>query len=264
MSVIDIHAHAFPDKVAGRAMTKLEGQAPIEAVGDGTVAGLLASMDEAGVDITAVCAIATKPDQAKGIFKWCKAIRSDRIEPMPSVHPDTPKAARWLERFAKDRFAGIKLHPMYQQFAADERRLDDIYAACADLGLVVQMHCGRDIAYPPEDDRASPSRLQHVLERFDGLRLVCTHMGGWQSWDQVAQHLLGRDVHLETSFSLAALGPERSVEMIRAHGVEKVMFGSDWPWKRQREEIGLIRGLGLGQPQMHALLWSNAAKLLGY
>ena len=259
-----MHTHAFPDEIAARAMAKLEGEAPIRAVGRGTIADLLASMDRADVDISAVCAIATKPDQAEGILKWCRKIRSDRIEAMPSVHPDTPQAGRWVERFAKEGFRGIKLHPMYQEFAADERRMDDIYAAAAAAGLLVVAHCGKDIAFPPDDDRAAPARFARVVERFPRLRLLCTHLGGWESWDEVEQCLLGTQVYLETSFSLPTLGAGRSVELIRRHGVERVMFGSDWPWKPQDEEIRLIRGLGLSETDTRAILWSNAARLMGY
>ncbi len=93
-----------------------------KAVLDGRVNSLLASMDRAGVEISVVCPIATKPAQVEGIFNWCKEIRSRRIAPFPSVHPDSPDAVAWLERFASEGFRGIKLHPMYQQFAIDEER----------------------------------------------------------------------------------------------------------------------------------------------
>jgi hypothetical protein len=54
MNAIDIHAHAFPDAVAPRAIRELEAQAEWSAVGDGTITGLLADMDAAGVDVAAV------------------------------------------------------------------------------------------------------------------------------------------------------------------------------------------------------------------
>ena len=66
MSGIDIHTHAFPDKVAPRAIEHLETIAEWQAVGYGTVSGLLRSMDAADLDISAICYIATKPDQVKG------------------------------------------------------------------------------------------------------------------------------------------------------------------------------------------------------
>jgi predicted TIM-barrel fold metal-dependent hydrolase len=265
MSAIDIHAHAFPDSIAARAMEKLQaGATGYPAHGDGTVKGLLASMDRADIDISVVCAIATKPDQAEGILKWCRKIHTDRIEPLASVHPDDPDAAQWVERIAEAGLAGIKLHPMYQEFDADEERMDPIYAAAAKECLLVESHCGLDLAYPPDDDRASPARFARVMAKFPDLRLLCTHMGGWRSWDQVEQLLLGTGVSLETSFSLDELGPQRSLDMIRRHGVDKVHFGSDWPWKDQSEAIKLVGSIGLSEKETRAVLYSNSAVLLGY
>jgi len=265
MSIIDVHAHAFPDKLASRAIAQLESECPWKAVGDGTVAGLLASMDAADIDIACICTIATKPDQVDSIFEWCKQIRNDRIEPMPSVHPDTPKAGKWVRKIAKAKFAGIKLHPMYQAFAADEPRLDPIYAAAAEAGLLVEVHCGRDIAFPPDDDRAAPARFRRVIERHPELKLLCTHMGGWRMWDEVERELLGADVFFETSFSLGDRGAdgERIANMIRRHGVERVMFGTDWPWAGHAEQLEQIKAL-LRKSEMRQVLSTNAARILGY
>ena len=263
MSAIDIHTHAFPDKVAPRAIKQLEAVGEWQAVGDGTVADLLKSMDAADVDISAVCAIATKPDQVKGILKWCKKIRSDRIDPLPSVHPQTPKPGKWLDRFAKAEFAGIKLHPMYQDFALDDPVVDPIFDAAADLGLFVAVHSGFDIAFP-QDDRASVPRILRRIERHKGLKLLCTHLGSWKDWDRAEQMLLGADVYVETSFSLQFLEPDRATAMIRKHGTNRVLFGTDWPWRDQKRELARLARLNLTKQERRQVLWANAARLLRY
>jgi len=267
MNAIDVHTHAFPDALAERAIGELEAAAADwRAVGSGTVGGLLASMDAAGVDVSVPCAIATKPDQAAGILRWCCDIRSDRIDPFPSVHPRTPDAAGWVRRIAGEGFSGLKLHPMYQDFHVDDARMDEIYGQAAEVGLAVTLHSGRDIAFPQDDNRSAPVCLGRVIDRFPHLTLICTHLGGWRSWDQVRRHLVGRgpNVYLETSFSIRLLGPRRAADLIRAHGVERVMFGTDWPWCDQNEGVQDIGGLGLNEKETGAILRSNAAKLLGY
>ena len=264
MSIIDVHTHACPNDIASRAMAKLKGEGDIPSYGDGTVKGLLASMDKADIDVSLLCSIATKPTQAEGILKWCGKIRSDRIEPMASVHPADAEAPQWIDRIAEAGLIGIKLHPMYQDFAADEERMDPIYAAAEQEGILVACHCGLDLCYPPDDDRASPDRYARVAERFPRLRLLLTHMGGWRSWDLVEKHLIGREVCLETSFSLDELGPQRSADLIRRHGVEKVCFGSDWPWKDQSDAVRIVKGAGLTEKETRAILYANAAAILGY
>lgn len=260
---IDIHTHAFPDGIAERTIAALEAEGDWTAVGNGTIAGLVESMDAADIDVSCVCAIATKPDQVKGILKWCKKIHSDRIEPLPSVHPKTPKAAKWIRRFAKANLAGIKLHPMYQDFLADDPVLDPILSAVQECGLFVALHCGNDIAFPG-DARAAPVRVRRLADRHPDLKLLCTHLGGWQAWDEAERYLLGTHVHIETSFSVGLLGPERAAEIIRRHGPDRVLFGTDWPWADQKEELALLDRLDLDAADRRRILWSNAAKLLRY
>jgi hypothetical protein len=263
MRVIDFHTHAFPDEIAARAIAKLEAESPWKAVAAGTVAGLLESMDSTGIEVSVLCTIATKPDQAKGILEWCRKIRSSRIVPLPSVHPDTPDGPSWVHRIAEAGFPGIKLHPMYQEFPADDERMDPIYGAVADTGLFIVFHCGLDIAYPPDDDRASPVRLASVVRRFPDLKVVCTHLGGWRMWGEVRKHLLGSGVHMETSFTLAELGPAKVAEIIRAHGPDRILFGTDWPWARQDGELANFMRLGLDEGQARGILCDNSARLLG-
>ncbi len=263
MSTIDIHTHAFPDRLAPRAIESLQDKAPWQAVGDGTLSGLLDSMDDADIDMSVICMIATKPDQVSDIFRWCKKVRSERIEPFPSVHPAVKKPGKWVEKIAKAGFVGIKLHPMYQDFLADDPKMDEIYAAASDNNLTVTLHCGRDIAFGDDDDRASPARVAEVAGRFSHLKLLCTHLGGWNSWDDVEKYLLGSSVCLETSFAIQFLGNERAAGIIRRHGAEKVLFGTDWPWQNQRDEIERINALPLTNQQKRDILLKNAASLLG-
>ena len=262
MSAIDVHAHAFPDAVAAKAIPQLEAGADWKAVGDGTVAGLLASMDAAGVERSVICSIATKPTQHQPILDWSLAIRSQRIVPLASVHPGAPDAADWVDRIADAGLAGIKLHPMYQDFAADEGRMDPIYAAAQRRGLIVTIHSGRDIAFAPDDDRASPARLRAVIDRHPALRFLCTHFGGWRDWEEVSRLLIGTPVLVETSFSLHWLDKAQAAEMIHRHGAGKFLFGTDWPWNRQDREIAAIEALGLSPQQTRAVLYDNAAALL--
>ncbi len=261
MAVIDVHAHAFPDEVAGRAMSKLEAMAEWEPVGDGTVGGLIQSLDAGGADAAVICTIATKPDQTEGILDWCRQVRSERIIPFPSVHPQADRKAQWLKRFRDEGFRGIKLHTMYQDFVADDPKMDDLYGAATECGLVVAMHCGYDIAFPT-DERALPQRIARVADRHPDMKLLCTHLGGWKAWDGVERHLVGRDVYFETSFAARLLGLERAADMIRRHGAGRVMFGTDWPWNAHSEDVADIMALDLTDDQKQAILGPNAARLL--
>jgi len=111
---IDFHTHAFPDRMAPAAIASLEKAGNIKAYLDGTVGGLLASMDRGGIDQSVLCLIATRPEHFTSIFEWSKAIRSERIMPFPSLHPADPQLLEHLQMIHDAGFKGVKMHPYYQ------------------------------------------------------------------------------------------------------------------------------------------------------
>ena len=109
LDVIDAHAHAFPDTIAAHAMRTMCGQGlrcEIRNFHDGTVAGLLASMDRAGIARAFLCGVATKPTQVESITDWVSRTAGPRIVPFASLHPDYPEPEREIER-AVDSFSEI-------------------------------------------------------------------------------------------------------------------------------------------------------------
>lgn len=259
--IIDIHAHAFPDPIAERAVRFLEEEADIKAFLDGKVSSLLASMDLAGVDISVVASISTKPSQFGSILEWSTAISSQRILPFPSVHPDNPAVGDQVKEIARSGFLGLKLHPYYQNFTIDEPRLDAVYEQAQREGLAVLMHTGFDMAYP-RDRMADPERVIAVLRRFPDLKLIASHFGAWEDWDKVEEHLIGRRVYIDTSCSITQLGRERARSMLERHDHRYVLFGSDSPWGDQSQDLETLRGLGLDDIYLHRILGGNAAELL--
>jgi predicted TIM-barrel fold metal-dependent hydrolase len=261
MKIIDFHTHAFPDKLAERALTAI-AHPDWPAYLGGKVSDLIASMDRNGIDVSVVCPIATKPEQVEGIFRWCEQIRSRRIEPFASVHPEGADAISWLEKIAAAGIKGIKLHPMYQEFEVDRPRMIEIYSACASLGLMVLLHCGQDLSWPPEDDRVTPERIATALSAVPDATFITSHMGGWRMWDAAERFLIGKHCWMETSFSLSELPPQRAVDMMRRHGIDRVIFGTDSPWADQAVEISRLKALPLTPQEQEKILYSNAAKLL--
>ena len=260
--IIDFHAHAFPDALAPRAMKALLEEAPgIKAYLDGTIADLLRSMDQTGIERSVICCIATRPEQFEPILRWCAEIRSERLIPFPSVHPADPACLDGIRRIREEGFSGVKLHPYYQDFFADEDRMLRLYEEAARQGLLLVMHTGFDIAFP-RIRRADPQRMSRIQDMFPDLKLITTHLGAWQQWDEVPQFLLGREIYMELSFALDDLGPERAREMIMGHPDGYVLFGTDSPWTDQERTLGLLEALELPSNRLQAILSENAARLL--
>lgn len=259
--IIDFHTHAFPDAVAAKAIPSLEQSGNIKAWHNGTVDLLLASMDEAEIAHSVICSIATRVEQFQPILDWSQAIRSERITPLPSIHPADPEKEKHLQKICDLGFMGIKLHPYYQNFFLDDPALIELFALASKMGLMVVSHTGYDIAYP-RIRRADPERIIKITERFPDLQLITTHLGGWDEWGEVRRLLIGRPIYMEISFALEFLEPNQIRDMLISHPKEYLLFGSDSPWADQKTSLKLLKELDLPEELFNAITTENAASLL--
>ncbi|MBW6520863.1 MAG: amidohydrolase family protein [Desulfoarculaceae bacterium] len=259
--IIDFHTHVFPDKVATKAIPALAKEGNIIAHTHGTVDSLLASMDRADITTSVICSIATRPAQFEPILAWSTAIQSRRLIPLPSIHPADSDAVGKVFMLKDQGFSGIKMHPYYQNFFLDETRLNPLYEALSETGLLLVVHCGYDIAFP-RIRRADPGRILTVQKRFPNLRLITTHLGGWDNWQEVDELLIGKEIFMEISFSLTYLPAEQAVRMLNKHPIDYLLFGSDSPWDDQAEAIQRLKKLKFKKDRLNSILAKNAARLL--
>lgn len=259
--IVDFHTHAFPDELAERAMKMLGEEGGIRASLDGRVSSLLRSMDKNGIEKSIVCSIATKPSQFDTIIEWSRKIAADRIIPLPSLHPDDPLAAERVSQIKGEGFKGIKFHPYYQDFNVDDERLFPVYESICSENLIMVVHTGFDFAFE-KIRKADPARIVRVLHRFPDIKLVTTHLGAWDDWEEVEKHIAGKKIYMEISFSLEYLEKEVARKIILNHPEDHVLFGTDSPWTDQGGTLALLKGLDLGQEREKLILRENALSLL--
>ncbi len=263
--IFDVHTHAFPDAVAAKALPKLLDEWVWErptAYFDGTLAGLLSSMDRAGIDRAVMCAVATRPDQVPKITDWCVRVASERIVPFASIHPDWPDPEAEVARVAEAGLRGLKFHPQYMGCAIDDGRALRIARAAEAADLAMLVHSGYDLAYE-KDELASPRQVRRLHETCPDLRLVAAHLGGWQRWEEVLEHLAGLPVYLETSYSLGWCPPEVVDRLVAAHPAAYLCFGTDAPWTDQAEEVEKFLALDLPDGVKRRAMWENPMRVIG-
>lgn len=259
--IIDSHTHVFPEHVADRAMESLSARYGARPVGRASPSGLLAHMDECGVDRAVLAPVATRPGQMASINTWLAGIRSDRLWPLGALHPHTPDPASEIQRLLDAGFRGVKLHCHFQGFAMDDPALDRLLELIGDR-LVVLMHCGDEIA-PLERVEPTPSRILAMHQRHPEVRFIRAHLGGYQEWDEAEALLCGQDVYLDISYVFGHCPDEQIGRMIRAHGVDRVIWGSDFPWQSEREALAGLDRLSLSAEGRQAVLCGNARRVLG-
>lgn len=261
--VIDFHTHAFPRKLAEKAMGVLQRNAGnLAPYTDGTAESLEAYLAKHDVDRCVLLNIATNERQQHSVNDFAIAMNRAPIVSFGSVFPGAPDALEELERLRAAGIKGIKLHPDYQKFFVDDPAVFPIYRRAAELGMITVFHSGVDIEYF-EPVHCTPERLLRALPEFGGAPVAAAHMGAYLCWYDVERYLVGQNVYLDTAFSYGRMPREHARRIILNHGADKVLLGSDLPWSGTHNEIRFIRSLELSAEQEAAILGGNAARLLG-
>jgi len=262
MRIIDVHTHIWPDELAPSAVAAVGAQGHISASYDGTIAGLVAAMDRAGVDVSVVLPVATKPGQVRTINDWAATLLSEaRVIPFGAMHPDLEEPRAEIARMRDLGLRGFKMHPEYQSFGPLEPRMAAIYDAAIEHDMTLFFHAGGDVAFTSV--RGTPDAFVTLLETWPGLRAVLAHMGGFRQWHAVTGRLAGRDVHFDTAYTLGHLPDDEFVALAREHGCDRVLFGSDGPWTDVAQQLEHLRRLPFTEDELAAILCGNAERLLG-
>ena len=261
MLIVDSHTHAFPDGLAQMAVGRLVRRAGVRAYYDGTVSGLLGSMELHGIYRSVLAPVATKPSQVRTINDWVMGITDERIVPLGAMHPDLPHPEEEITRLAEAGVRGIKLHSQNQEFSPEEERMAPIYEAVIRHGMLILFHAGGFVV--DEGTDAHPDVFAQMLDDWPQMVCILAHMGGFRYWDEVREHLCGRDVYFDTAYVPGILPGEELTSLIREHGARRVLFGSDGPWGDAGAEIGQLKGIGLTEDELGMILSSNARALFG-
>jgi predicted TIM-barrel fold metal-dependent hydrolase len=262
MKFIDFHTHVFPDELAERALLHIANDSGITPSFDGTVAGLKAAINDMPEWYCAVnCPVATKPEQVDSINIWASTILDKSLYSFGAIHPDSKNKSRILAEIKQYGLKGIKLHPEYQKFNPLDDRMTEIWEYCVEHNMIIITHAGIDAGIS-ENVLGTPERFAKLIERYPKMKLICAHFGGWFSWNEVNEYLIGSNVLLDLSFTLGLIDNDFLVDMINRHGAEKILYGTDTPWRNPEDYIKLFMQLNLTDEQRELILYKNAAELL--
>ena len=266
MKYFDIHCHCYPDKIAAKALENSQKNADVEVYSDGTVAGLQRSAISAGLDGCLNLPLVMNPDSTIAVNEWAASINDDyenysEIYSLGSVSPQTKNVKNILAWIKNDLgLKGIKLHPEYQKFKYSDKEIQPILEGCVENDLFILTHAGRDISFPLVPN-SNPKTLLEVHRNYPELKFILGHFGSWNMWDDI-DVLIGENVFLDTAFVLPFLSTQRIIEIIRAHGADKIIFGTDSPWGDQKKDLEIFKALPLTPSEQKLIFYENAKKLL--
>ena len=258
--IIDVHAHIFPDELALKTVPAMAKNAGIVEALDGRLCSLEESMKTAGINVSWIQPVATKAKQVDSINRWMESIRSESIVSFGAIHPEYEDLPGLIRNLSRAGFPGVKIHPEYHLLEPTDPHLFPLYETLIEENMIVLFHAGYDIEFPTL--RSDPKMFIQLAERFPDLTMILAHMGGFRQWDEVREHLCGLDVYLDTSYVFTELPNNDFVEIVRSHGVDKILYGTDTPWADQKEQLERIQSLPFTQEEVDKICGLNAEALL--
>ncbi len=262
--IIDFHTHTFPDKIAEKTIAYLAEKGNVKPFREGTLSSLKESMKRSGVDYSVILPVATVPRQVVSINNLAAELNGkDGIIYAGAIHPDHEDIDGALDFIKNAGLFGIKLHPDYQGVYFNDPRCIRIMEGAAKRGLYIVTHAGIDVGYP-DDVHCTPDMVLEVLEKLKGIidgKLILAHLGGCDLPDEVLQKLCNKPVYMDTAVVLDRY-PEKSVEIIKKHGADKILFATDSPWADQKAFVELLRSFGFSENENEMMFSKNAEKIL--
>jgi uncharacterized protein len=258
--IIDAHCHVWPDDIARQVLaTRPVGLTP---VGDGTIEGLLRTMDDAGVDRGCCLGVATIAKNVEKTNAFIGAVDRSRFFAFGTIHPDLSVEEN-MRSLTENGIQGVKVHPIFQGIALSDPRVREILVAVAEANIVVITHAG-DGGDDEGNRRGAPQEVLALALAIPSLKLIACHYGGYHRFEEATSCLVGSNIVLETSWppSLDELDAAKVRAAIEQHGAQRFVFGSDWPMADPAREIAALRGLGLSSADEDALLGGTLERLL--
>ncbi|WP_272699663.1 amidohydrolase family protein [Desulfovibrio sp. Fe33] len=259
---IDIHTHAFHNKIADKAVHHLVDHYGITPVGTGKADDLIERLDRAGLDKAVVLAAATSPSQVIPANNWAIELKktAPRFIPFGTLHPGYDRNGEELERLAANGIRGLKFHPDFQGFRMDDPAFYDLMEL-VDERFICMFHVGDDL--PPDLNPSCPKKMAALRKTFPKPVMIAAHMGGLKQWEYAIEHLAGLDVYVDCSSVMDFVNDDLLERLVEAFTPDRILFGSDYPLYDAGKEIQRIsQRLNMSEERLDAFL-SRAGKLFG-
>lgn len=265
MTIIDTHAHIFPEKIAAAAAEATgrfyaTAQTPTRPSLErmishgGTAKELLACAKDAGITRLLVFSCATAAKQVDSIIDFIarECAAHEEFSGAGTMHIDYPDFEAACGKMLSLGLRGIKLHPDIQGFAVDDKRMLPLYEIMQAKGMYLICHTG--------DNRyqfSNPWRLKALAEQFPKMDFICAHFAGWSEWELARSLMRRENIYMDTSSTIGFSAPETAKKAFSAFDPTHIFFGSDYPMWDPKTELESILALGLPEEILEGVLHGN-------
>lgn len=262
--IFDSHVHIYPDAIAEKARVALGKFYEFEVPGCGTYSNYMEECRNNNVTGFLIFSVATTAHQVTKINDYIAGRVKDAVSigyeahGFASMHQDFEEVEKELDRCEALGLSGIKIHPDIQGFDLLDRRMYKICEA-SEGRFIINFHMG--------DDReryrfSEPKKLARLLEDFPKLVVIASHLGGYRAWDEAREYLYGREnVWYDNSSALWAMSASEARKITEECGVDRVMFGTDYPVMKIAPYLRMFEEEGFDEKTEDDILYKNAKRL---
>jgi predicted TIM-barrel fold metal-dependent hydrolase len=187
----------------------------------------------------------------------------DRLVGIGSLDISRPRAAvRELRRCVKELgFKGVRVLPWLWELPPTHARFYPVYAECCELGVPFCTQVGHTGPLMPSEYGRPIPYIDQVAIDFPDLVIVGGHIGYPWTEEMIAVAMKHPNVHIDTSAYTVRRYPPALVEYLRAHGRDKVLFGTNWPMVPPAKALEGFEVLGLSAEVEARFLCDNARRV---
>ncbi len=281
--VVDVHTHIFEEHyreslIEDTLLTPTSHELKLIHGSDGKFSSLQKSSDKNNISKFFILPVVRDPNSIERIndFYYSESITDPRAVFCGTVSPSHPRLKEILSGLKSRGAKLIKLHSFLQRFdilsqpALDlfEKIIKFDFPVIFDTARIREKHLGHEdnVNYLTE-----PSKLLKLHTLMPELKIIAAHGGGVLITDLERKSMIGSDIHIEvsTSFNMSDWPEDnyqKSTEnisyLLNHHDQDKLFFGSDSPWRNQKEEIEELKTLffehQITRDQMENIFWKNA------
>ena len=276
--IIDFHTHIFPSAICQNRKNYFLSEPAFELLYQSSksrligASELLDAMDENEVDKSVIFGFPWKnPETFKMHNDHIMAMVQKyphRFSGLGCFDPAAGNAVAETERCLDGGLAGIGELAFYQA-GIDESALGQlapIMNMCADRDLPVLIHTNEPVGHAYHGKTPMTlAQIYRLIKRFSETKIVLAHWGGGLFFYSLMKREVKetlKNVFFDTAASPFLYDPEIYQFAVRLLGVDKILFGSDYPLLPPARYFDEMRETGLTKPQIDKICGGNAEKLL--
>lgn len=296
--IIDVHTHTFRTPEAGIEFQRIE-----QPERSGVIEELLALMQQANVSKTVMlmytrsqpmyeARVKDLPLDEPGRSRADAQLRAEIVEriiehnqwgcqvtaeypnliPFLGLDPVLMSGEQMLSEMddkLRKGARGVKIVPNTLRIYGNDRRLWPVYEECAKRHLPLLSQSGGQAQPGAPDPWSRPWYFAEVAREFPNMKIILAHMG--RGFEEDVADLTSEypNVFTDLSSRLHTVGrpggwtKEEAVAWIRRMGVDRVMFGTNYPWSNPVEYVAVLDSLDLTEKEKALICANNAKRVIG-